>query len=134
MASVSHELRTPLAQIRMFTETLQLGRERNAEERQAWLNIIGREARRLGDLVENILLFSHIDADRAKLELERTDLGELIEEVVEGYVLPCRAARDAHPRRCAVAHFLDGRPRAMRQVIVNPLDNALKRTAPPGRR
>ncbi|MBK8062575.1 MAG: HAMP domain-containing histidine kinase [Gemmatimonadetes bacterium] len=86
MASVSHELRTPLAQIRMFTETLQLGRERNAEERQAWLNIIGREARRLGDLVENILLFSHIDADRAKLELERTDLGELIEEVVEGYV------------------------------------------------
>lgn len=126
VASVSHELRTPLAQIRMFTETLQLGRERNAEERQAWLNIIGREARRLGDLVENILLFSHIDADRAKLELERTDLGELIEEVVEGYVplaeqRGMRILADAPSR---IFSMVD--PRAMRQVIVNLLDNALK--------
>lgn len=126
VASVSHELRTPLAQIRMFTETLQLGRERNAEERQAWLNIISREARRLGDLVENILLFSHIDADRAKLEVERTDLGELIEEVVEGYVpiaeqRGMRILADAPSR---IFSMVD--PRAMRQVIVNLLDNALK--------
>lgn len=126
VASVSHELRTPLAQIRMFTETLQLGRERDAEERQRWLNIISREARRLGDLVENILLFSHIDADRAKLETERTDLGELIEEVVEGYVQIAeqrgmRILADAPSR---IFSMVD--PRAMRQIIVNLLDNALK--------
>ncbi len=126
VASVSHELRTPLAQIRMFTETLQLGRERDGEERQQWLNIISREARRLGDLVENILLFSHIDADRAKLEKERTDLGELIEEVVEGFVpiaeqRGMRILADAPSR---IFSLVD--PRAMRQVIVNLLDNALK--------
>jgi len=126
VASVSHELRTPLAQIRMFTETLQLGRERDGEERQRWLNIIGREARRLGDLVENILLFSHLDADRSRLELERTDLGELIEEVVEGYVQIAeqrgmRILADAPSR---IFSMVD--PRAMRQVIVNLLDNALK--------
>ena len=131
VASVSHELRTPLAQIRMFTETLQLGRERDANERQAWLNIISREARRLGDLVENILLFSHIDADRAKLEVERTDLGELIEEVVEGYVpiadqRGMRILADAPSR---IFSMVD--PRAMRQIIVNLLDNALK-YGPPG--
>ncbi|MCC6931196.1 MAG: HAMP domain-containing histidine kinase [Gemmatimonadaceae bacterium] len=131
VASVSHELRTPLAQIRMFTETLQLGRERDAHERQGWLNIISREARRLGDLVENILLFSHIDADRARLELERTDLGELIEEVVEGYVPMAdqrrmRILADAPSR---IFSMVD--PRAMRQVIVNLLDNALK-YGPPG--
>jgi signal transduction histidine kinase len=126
VASVSHELRTPLAQIRMFTETLQLGRDENPEERQRWLNIISREARRLGDLVENILLFSHIDADRAKLERERTDLGELIEEVVEGYVpiaegRGMRILADAPSR---IFSMVD--PRAMRQIIVNLLDNALK--------
>lgn len=126
VASVSHELRTPLAQIRMFTETLQLGRDRTEEERQQWLNIISREARRLGDLVENILLFSHIDADRAKLEKERTDLGELIEEVVEGFVPVAeqrgmRIVADAPSR---IFSMVD--PRAMRQIIVNLLDNALK--------
>jgi signal transduction histidine kinase len=126
VASVSHELRTPLAQIRMFTETLQLGRERDPQERQQWLNIISREARRLGDLVENILLFSHIDADRTKLEKERTDLGELIEEVVEGFVpiaeqRGMRLLADAPSR---IFSLVD--PRAMRQVIVNLLDNALK--------
>ena len=126
VASVSHELRTPLAQIRMFTETLLLGRERDADERNHWLNIIGREARRLGDLVENILLFSHIEAERAKLETERTDFGELVEEIVEGY-LPLAAQKRMHiavdaPSR--IFCLLD--PRAMRQIIVNLLDNALK--------
>jgi signal transduction histidine kinase len=126
VASVSHELRTPLAQIRMFTETLQLKRERDEEERARWLGIVSREARRLGDLVENILLFSHIDADRAKLERERTDLGELIEEIVEGYVPVAnqhgmRIVADAPSR---IFSMVD--PRAMRQIIVNLLDNALK--------
>jgi signal transduction histidine kinase len=126
VASVSHELRTPLAQIRMFTETLQLKRERDEEERVHWLNIIGREARRLGDLVENILLFSHIDAERTKIERERVDLGELIEEIIEGYV-PLAAQREMHivvdaPSR--IFALVD--PRAMRQVVVNLVDNALK--------
>lgn len=126
VASVSHELRTPLAQIRMFSETLLLGRDESAEERQRWTGIIAREARRLGDLVENILLFSHIDAARVRLEPERTDLGELVEEVVEAYVPIAESKRmrivaDAPSRIFAVVD-----PRALRQVVVNLIDNALK--------
>ncbi len=126
VASVSHELRTPLAQIRMFTETLLLRRERDDEERTKWLGIVSRESRRLGDLVENILLFSHIDADRVRIEKERTDLGELIEEVVEGYVQTAdqrgmRIVADAPSR---IFSLVD--PRAMRQVVVNLIDNAFK--------
>jgi signal transduction histidine kinase len=126
VASVSHELRTPLAQIRLFSETLMLGRADDEEERSRWLGIISREARRLGDLVENILLFSHIDAARIRLEPERTDLGELVEEVVEAYVPIAEAQRmrivaDAPSRIFAVVD-----PRAMRQVVVNLIDNALK--------
>jgi signal transduction histidine kinase len=126
VASVSHELRTPLAQIRMFSETLVLRREENEEERLRWLGIIGREARRLGDLVENILLFSHIDAARVRLEPERTDVGELVEEVVEAYVPIAESRRmrivaDAPSRIFAIVD-----PRALRQVVVNLVDNALK--------
>ena len=126
VASVSHELRTPLAQIRMFSETLLLQREESEGERLRWLGIIGREARRLGDLVENILLFSHIDAARVRIEPERTDLGELVEEVVEAYVPVAEAQRmrivaDAPSRIFALVD-----PRAMRQVVVNLIDNAIK--------
>jgi signal transduction histidine kinase len=126
VASVSHDLRTPLAQIRMFSETLMLRRERDEEERLRWIGVIGREARRLGDLVENILLFSHTEAARLRLEPERTDLGELVEDVVEAYVPIAAAQRmrllaDA-PSRINV--MVD--PRATRQVVVNLLDNALK--------
>jgi signal transduction histidine kinase len=126
VASVSHELRTPLAQIRMFSETLLLRREEDEEERMRWIGIIGREARRLGDLVENILLFSHIDAARVRLEPERTDVGELVEEVVEAYVPIAESRRmrivaDAPSRIFAIVD-----PRALRQVVVNLVDNALK--------
>jgi two-component system, OmpR family, phosphate regulon sensor histidine kinase PhoR len=126
IASVSHELRTPLAQMRMFTETLLLGRERDAEERGRWLDVVSRESRRLGDLVENILLFSHLGADATQLEKERTDLGELVEEIVEAY-LPVSLQRDARIVADApTGIFVMVDPRAMRQVVVNLLDNALK--------
>lgn len=46
IASVSHELRTPLAQLRMFAETLLLGRVRSEDERTRSLEIIDQEARR----------------------------------------------------------------------------------------
>jgi signal transduction histidine kinase len=126
VASVSHELRTPLAQIRMFSETLMLRRERDEDERLRWVGIIGREARRLGDLVENVLLFSNIDAARLRLECERTDLGELVEDVVEVYVnvvaeRGMRIVADA-PSRI----FVHVDPRATRQVVVNLIDNAIK--------
>ena len=64
VASASHELRTPLAQIRMFTETLLLGRVRSDTERRRSLEIVDQEARRLSNLVENLLAFSRNEGGR----------------------------------------------------------------------
>ena len=49
---VSHELRTPLTQIRLFAETLLLGRARTAEDERRALEIIDRESHRLARLVD----------------------------------------------------------------------------------
>jgi hypothetical protein len=128
VASVSHELRTPLAQIRMFTETLQLGRERNAEERQAWLNIIGREAP-AGRLPENILLSTSTPTGPSSSSSARTwgaDRGG------GGRLRPAAEQRGMRiwPMRRRASSMVDP---AMRQVIVN-CSTMRSSTAPPGRR
>jgi len=76
ISGVSHELRTPLAQIRMFSETLTLGRVRSDEERRRSLAIIDQEARRLTHLVENLLHFSRSERQTAHITPEPDGPGD----------------------------------------------------------
>lgn len=126
VSSVSHELRTPLAQIRMFGETLLLGRVRTDEEHRRSLEIIDQEARRLSHLVENVLHFSRSERQMTRIERERVEIPRLLKEVVEGFA-PLARARGVRVRVLAdegVAAQAD--PKALRQVLLNLLDNALK--------
>src|SRR5205807_8715391 len=88
VSGVSHELRTPLAQIRMFSETLLLGRVRSEEEGRRSLEIIDQEARRLTHLVENLLHFSRSERQVTRLSPARAPLAPL-----EGSARGVRAAR-----------------------------------------
>jgi signal transduction histidine kinase len=130
IANVSHELRTPLTQISMFAETLMLSRERSVSERLQFASIIHREARRLSHLVETVLRFSAADARQPRLELERVDLGEFVENVVETFEPMARAAdtRLVVETENHASTSIDCA--AMQQVIVNLLDNALKHGGP----
>lgn len=126
VSSVSHELRTPLTQIRMFAETLLLGRVRSPDEAQRALVIVDREARRLSQLVENVLLFSRVERGSVELQLEPRELAPLVREVIET-LRPQVAEAGAHVR----AELEDGAIAAVdadafRQVLINLLDNALK--------
>ena len=85
VSSVSHELRTPLTQIRMFAETLLLDRIRSTEEHRRSLEIIDREARRLTQLVENVLQFSRMERTIDSLSKENRELAPLIQEIVEDF-------------------------------------------------
>ena len=126
VSGVSHELRTPLAQIRMFTETLLLGRVRTEEEGRRSLEIIAREAQRLSHLVENVLLFSRGERRQPHITREPTSLTPLIREVVEGFA-PLAAARQARIDTSANQQVLASVDAgAVRQVLLNLLDNAVK--------
>jgi len=132
VANVSHELRTPLAQIRMFAETLKLGRIRSEADRQRSLDIIDQEARRLTHLVENVLQFSKSEQNIQRLSLEDTELSVLIDEVCEidevcDLVGPLATAKGVTLRRALTkpVHARVDRP-AIRQVVLNLLDNAVK--------
>ena len=125
VSNVSHELRTPLAQIRMFAETLLLGRVRSNSERDRALTIIDKEARRLTTLVENVLHFSRAERRAIQLAPEETELPDFLDEVVESF-RPLAATHDVAigtDFQDAVALVDRG---AVRQIVLNLLDNALK--------
>ena len=126
VSGVSHELRTPLAQIRMFTETLLLGRVRNETEGRRSLEIIAREAHRLAQLVENVLLFSRGERRAPEIRRESARLAPIVADVVESFA-PLAGARQARVTT-AVDGTVSGNvdSGAVRQILLNLLDNAVK--------
>jgi signal transduction histidine kinase len=126
VSRVSHELRTPLTQIRMFAETLLLGRVRSEDEGRRCLEIVDQEARRLGHLVENILQFSRGERGAVRLSPEPLPLVPLVRDLVRDFA-PLAGRREVsfavHPADDATV-MVD--PDAMRQILLNLLDNAVK--------
>ncbi len=126
VSGVSHELRTPLAQIRMFSETLLLGRVRSDREQMRSLEIIDQEARRLTHLVENLLHFSRSERQIARLSPAPAALAPLVREAAEAFS-PLAAARGvilATELRDDLVAPVDAD--ALRQMLLNLLDNAVK--------
>jgi signal transduction histidine kinase len=127
VSSVSHELRTPLAQIRLYLETLRLGRAKTDAERDWSLGHIDRETTRLHHLVENVLRFSRMGGGRNEPPpTAPADLGEEVERIVEEF-RPLAASRRATIMATIGARpTLSLRPDALRHILLNLLDNAVK--------
>jgi len=130
VSSVSHELRTPVAQIRLYVETLRLGRTRTDADRRWALAHIERETTRLAHLVENVLRFTtwrQADAATdASAHSASIELAPALAEIVEEFA-PLALARGAHVE----LHEHDAAtvaipPDALRHIVLNLLDNAIK--------
>jgi signal transduction histidine kinase len=123
--SASHELRTPLAQLRLFTETLQLGRVRSWSEVQRSLEFVDQQTRRLSRLVENLLTFAH-GSERRRAHLEEMDLAEFLTSLFDGFQPIARTlgqnVRLSATDSCTVHADRDW----LTQVVLNVLDNATK--------
>jgi signal transduction histidine kinase len=126
VSSVSHELRTPLAQIRMFGETLLLGRVRSDAERQRSLEIIDQESRRLTYLVENVLQFSRSERQVLRIDPSPIALGPLVRSTAETFEPLAVAAGNTLEVRVDDHLVVEADAKAIRQVLLNLLDNAVK--------
>jgi signal transduction histidine kinase len=126
VASVSHELRTPLAQIRLFVETVVLGRCRSDDEERRFLEAVGRETLRLGHLVDNILDFSRAERGLLDVSLAPRRLAPVVGDVTRAFE-PLAATRGVR-----IETLLDPDAGAavdeagFRRVLLNLLDNAVK--------
>lgn len=126
VSRVSHELKTPLALIRMYGETMSLGRARGPEDTSRFGGIIAREADRLTGMIHRILDFARKEAGSLTYHPERADLGEVARRVAgiylphlqgRGATLTVDAAEGVHAAVDVAA--LEG-------ALVNLLENASK--------
>jgi two-component system, OmpR family, sensor kinase len=125
LADASHELRTPLAAIRGYAELFRLGVANDPEKAASSMQRIEDEAKRMGDLVENLLMLARLD-----------QLPEIAREPVEISSLVADAAQDARvtaPDRRINLQIkgpatVMGDSGQLRQVVSNLVRNALVHT------
>ena len=128
ISSVSHELRTPLTAINGWAETLQSGELQDPKDVRKGMDIIVSEARRLTNMVEELLEFSRISEGRFTLAVEPLDLKAELEDAVYTYrEFFRREGIELTYQDCPEEMLpISGDPERMRQVFCNLLDNAAK--------
>lgn len=85
VSNVSHELRTPLSLISMFAETLMLDRVPSWEKRKEYEEIIFKETNRLTNIVNKILNFSQIEANRRVYHPSEIQINSIMDELLHDY-------------------------------------------------
>lgn len=133
VANVSHELRTPVAVIRANSETLLGGALEDPPAAIRFVQAIERHGERLSSLIDDLLDIAKIEAGRFELEVEEVALEGLAKRCAEG--LRERARQGGVEVGLEVAADLrvlaDGR--ALDQVLLNLLENAVRYNAGGGR-
>ena len=127
VANVSHDLKTPLSVIRMFGETLDMGRITDEQGRREYYRVIARESERLSRLIDNVLDFSRIEGGRQTYRMAPTAIEPLIRSVLEAFDYPLaqhgfKVDVDVAPNLPEVPVDAD----AVAQALANLVDNAIK--------
>jgi signal transduction histidine kinase len=127
ISQLSHELRTPLTVINGWSETLLSDESMDDGTRQG-MKIISSEAKRLTEMVMELLDFTRMQDGRMTLTVEPTDIRAEFEDTV--YMYSSRLAQDG-----IHLHYIDNDddipeiscdPKRLRQVFLNIMDNAAK--------
>jgi signal transduction histidine kinase len=127
VAGVSHELKTPLASIRMFADTLRLGRLKSQKTQEEYLNTIVNESERLSRLLSNVLDFSRIEEGQMAYQFAPVSVPDVVVAAAKAMSYPLEQMGFT----LAIA-LEDGLPEiqadrdALIQALINLLHNAMK--------
>jgi signal transduction histidine kinase len=123
LANVSHELRTPLQQILLFVQLLRLGRTRTESERERSLEIIERETNRLIALSNSVLAAARPEP---QLQSAPVDVSRVVQTTADFFTPLAEARKMRIELDIPEPAIARGDPGAIRQILINVLDNAAK--------
>ncbi|MBD3239395.1 MAG: PAS domain S-box protein [Chitinivibrionales bacterium] len=122
----SHELRTPVTSVLAFTQVLLSADETiSPQSRHTYLQMIEREARRLGVLAADLLDISKIESGRSELRLASASLPSIAAEVIAGLAIPPDRRVSLHSDEAGEQPIVCD-PGRIRQVFGNLIENATR--------
>jgi signal transduction histidine kinase len=127
VSAVSHELKTPLTAIRMYAEMLEGDLVEDDSRRREYYRTITAESERLSRLINNVLELARIEKKPAGLKLMLGDISALVRQTLD--VLRPHVEREGFVLEIEVQGPLPNvyfEPDALRQILFNLIDNALK--------
>ncbi|MDQ0169257.1 sensor histidine kinase [Paenibacillus tundrae] len=135
VSNVSHELKTPLAAIRGFSQYLVEGENENKELQKIYAHLL-QESDRLTRLINELLLLSRFDkAGSDELEVEKTEMNELIQQVAlnmeakandKGIKIMVIKTEGDPASEGLTRVYANVNPMLMSHAIANLMDNAIK--------
>lgn len=136
VANVSHELKTPLAVIKACVETLQDGAVEDPANRLSFLEQINENTDRLNNLVLDLLSLARLESGSQNLEVHSVVIADLVRDIVEHFRPRAESKKQSievrSPEEPSAAEIRTDEE-ALRQILENLLDNAIKYTPEGGR-
>ncbi len=132
--NVSHELKTPLAGLSLLAETLKHAVHEDPEQAGLFVDRLSAEIGRLTELTNDLLTLSRVEEEKASLEVAFTkiDLARLAMETA-GELEPHALAKDQQLLvEAGEETMVLGDEVALRTLVRNLLDNAIRYTEPGG--
>jgi two-component system phosphate regulon sensor histidine kinase PhoR len=128
VANASHELRTPVSAIRAAAETLLAGAVDDPQAARGFVEIVSRHAERLAHLTQDLLDLSRLETRQWRFETKPVQVAPLARAVLELHAEAAAAKGLALRTEVPDDVTVQSDGRALEQVLVNLVDNAVKYT------
>lgn len=133
ISMASHELKSPLTAIRGYTDLLtsddfKIADVKQEGDRKKYLKNMNDLTVRLVDLIEDILEVSRIEQNRLPITMEKMELSELLNSVVDQFDLIAKEKNLYIKSDISSKYLVAGDQQRVRQILTNLISNAIKYT------
>ena len=126
ISNITHELKTPLTSIRMYAESLMMGRVKSDSVQKEYLSVLVNETDRLKRMINNILEFSKMEKGKPEYHFARTNLSSILKESMQEMNYWFEKGQFEVVTELDETIYAEVDPEKMKQAISNLLSNVIK--------
>jgi signal transduction histidine kinase len=129
ISNVTHELKTPLTSIRMYAESLLMGRVKTSDGQKEYLEVVVNESERLKRMINNILEYSKIEKGKSEYHFVSFNLASILKSAIQEMNYWLEKEQFEVVTELDENVYAEVDPEKMKQAIGNLLSNAIKYSA-----